>query len=176
MEAIYTDRWSFKELLEDKNTEIIPKKEINALELYAFGNYRDYLRNKPQYPELPPEAHWKLGKLTMISMANENEGRKVSFSEMLRNHGLKDALENSPRGFSGNDSLEELIMEMIDGGFFRAVIDEENESVLFIESLIIRDCVPEEYPFRVLTPDSIPNRLLSRSRRYLTAWRNRIEV
>lgn len=48
----------------------------NLLNLFAYGNYRQYLETKDSLPELTPVQQQKLRHLTIVTLSETN---KVSF-------------------------------------------------------------------------------------------------
>lgn len=63
------------------------KTWLNALNLFAYGTYEDYVKNKSTYPELNAEQLGKLRVLTVVSMASN--AKSIRYSDMMRATGVK---------------------------------------------------------------------------------------
>ncbi|KAF3989977.1 hypothetical protein FT663_02044 [Candidozyma haemuli var. vulneris] len=163
-------KYSYREPLESvanwpsSNDEQL-SKGINTIELFAFGDFASYLRQKNSFLDLSYHLAKKLAKLTLISVCNENEGREVSFDALLREYSLEQALEGKP------ENLEQLIIEMIDEDLIVAKIDEQQRTVKFIESLSVRDAYnANRYTLRVLSHGEVHKRSVTEAREFLKYW------
>lgn len=136
---------------------------LNTVELFAFGNYAHYLKYKDQYVELPPSGVRKLAQLTLLAICNENEGNKVSFDTILKDHALTHALSI--------DAMEQLVIGLVDEHVISAQIDEETYEVEFLESFDTRDAYNSStYQLRVLSEEDVANRSVTRARAQLQSW------
>lgn len=143
--------------------------EGNTYELFAFGSYSDYIRLPEQFLDFPGSAHLKLAKLSVVTVANENEGKNVAFADLLEKHALEQALERVSPGSDKLSALEKLLVEMVDEQLVEALIDEESESVR-LSSIAVRECIPENYRLRVLSEESTRRRHVARAKEYLQRW------
>lgn len=169
LEYLFDDtHFNFRDFLLEVSTSAATETShvqliINTVELFAFGDLRHYTKYHDQFVELPAEGLWKLAKLTVISICNENEGGVVSFDALVE--ALKPALHN-------HEKLECLLISMVDQSLIGAKIDEGSAEVEFVSSSVQRDAYNSEvYELRVLNEhEDIPRRSVGSARQILQRW------
>ncbi len=97
----------------------------NLLELFAYGTYSDWSRNKANYPQLSAAAATKLRHLSLISLARGC--RRLSYA------GLCDSLE-----VANVRQLEDLIIEAFYADIVKGKLDQANHQ-LEVDFTIGRD-------------------------------------
>lgn len=142
---------------------------INTFELFAFGDWRHYLKYQAKFIHLPSEGVRKLAKLTLISCCNENEGSVLPTKDLV--HSLDLALRELTAG-DQEEALETLLISMVDEGLIDARIDERRKEVHFLTSHVQRDAYnPSTCELRVLDEHTdIPKRSVSLARAALKQW------
>lgn len=76
---------------------------LKTLTLFAYGTYKDYLKNKSDYLELTPAQCKKLQHLTIASLATQE--KCIPYSVLLKELDIKNVRD-----------LEDLIIEAIYAG------------------------------------------------------------
>uniref|UniRef100_U5ERR9 Putative cop9 signalosome complex subunit 7 n=1 Tax=Corethrella appendiculata TaxID=1370023 RepID=U5ERR9_9DIPT len=97
----------------------------NALNLFAYGTYRQYLENKQQLIELTPAMCKKLQHLTIVTLAIKN--KCIPYSELLIELDIKNVRD-----------LEDLIIEAIYADIIHGKLDQKNKQ-LEVDYAIGRD-------------------------------------
>lgn len=111
-----------------------------ALQLYAYGVYSDYVRESAKYPPLSDTAVTKLRHLTLVSMAT---GQKSILLSTL----------GKELGLEATRDLEDLIIEAMYTDIIHGHLDQKN-GVLEVDYSIGRDIKPEDLPAIVNTLQS----------------------
>eukprot|EP00794_Sanderia_malayensis_P015261 gene15261-16836_t len=123
----------FGELLEMPNIAELSvgeyKKDWDLLNLFAFGNYKDYEENISNFPTLNPVQITKLRHLTIIALASSS--RHIAYRALLCELGMKSVRE-----------LEDLIIEAVYAGVILGKLDQQRQQ-LEIEFVIGRDIKSE---------------------------------
>lgn len=137
---------------------------INTVELFAFGNLAHYIKYKQHYVELPQQGVEKLMKLTLVSFCNEYEGTSVPIDELLLALHIEELEVHQ-------ETLEQLIMSMVDTKLISALVDEKQRSVTFQASYVQRDAYNSStYKLRVLTEEDVNKRSVTRAKAILQRW------
>lgn len=139
---------------------------INTVEVFAFGNLCHYTKYKENLVELPGRGIERLMKLTLVTFCNENEGGSVSFDDLMG--ALMPYIEEH------EETLQTLLISMVDAKVINALIDEHHRKVYFYASYVQRDAYnASTYKLRVLNEDAdISNRSVSTARGILQQWVN----
>lgn len=124
----------FGELLDMPNIAELAQTEStktfhNLLNLFAYGTYSDYKKNKDKLPELTTTQLKKLRHLSIVSMATRN--KCLPYSELLTELDIKNVRE-----------LEDLIIEVIYADVIRGKLDQQNQQ-LEVDYTVGRDIRPE---------------------------------
>lgn len=107
-------------------------KSYNSLELFAYGSYEDYERQRGSFTDLSAVMIKKLKQLSIISLAMEN---KIIPYTVLQEKLKVDNVR----------ALEDLIIETIYAGLVTAKMN-QNEQILRVQSFIGRDVRLEQLP------------------------------
>lgn len=86
------------------------QKHLNALNLFAYGTYKQYLEKKDTFIELTDTMTRKLQYLTIVTMATHN--KCIPYKDMLSELNIKNVRD-----------LEDLIIESIYAGTSRQTRD-----------------------------------------------------
>nr|CAI5865488.1 unnamed protein product [Callosobruchus analis] len=108
----------------------VDKKYLDALELFAFGTYKDYLANKGVLPELTPAQRKKLQHLTIVTLATKS--KRIPYNTLLVELDISNVRD-----------LEDLIIEAIYADIVRGKLDQKN-SQLEVDYAIGRDIRPKD--------------------------------
>jgi len=127
----------FGELLRSTNLQELNKKSEtspywNLLELFAYGTYGDYLKNRDQFPPLNESMILKLRQLTIVTLAAVN--KHIPYDRLLKELGLRNVRE-----------LEDLIIDAIYNGVIVGKLDQRNQQ-LEVDRCMGRDVRAEEIP------------------------------
>jgi len=124
----------FGELLDMPNiaelAEGPEKPYIDTLNLFAYGTYQDYLKNKSNFIELSVGQQKKLQHLTIVTLATKS--KCIPYSKLLHELDL-----NSVR------DLEDIIIEAVYADIIRGKLDQKN-SQLEIDYALGRDIRPND--------------------------------
>ncbi|KAJ7069933.1 hypothetical protein C8F01DRAFT_1207434 [Mycena amicta] len=123
----------FSELLELSNIQELKANEAHAksfalLELFAFGTYEDYLKNKDAFPPLNAAQTTKLKHLSIVSLGSKR--RILPYSDLLRALDMPTVRE-----------LEDLIIDAIYLDVLHGRLDQK-QSQLELEYTMGRDLAP----------------------------------
>lgn len=167
--------YNYRRLLEDlccghKTKDENFQKTVNTVELFSFGDYVHYLKYGDHCIELPVLGIRKLTKLTLISVFNSNEGRSISFDEVIRANCLEQALKQFGDA-SAHVHLQEVLIEMVDEGSIQVQIDEASGSFVVSSSGVARDAYNDKtYSLQILQEADIASRSVSVAREKLKQW------
>lgn len=127
----------FGELLRSPNLpELATKPETlpswNLLQLFAYGTYADYVKNRDQLPPLSESMILKLRQLTIVSLAAVN--KRIPYDRLLKELGVRNVRE-----------LEDLVIDAIYNGVIVGKLDQRNQQ-LEVDRCMGRDVRAEEIP------------------------------
>jgi len=127
----------FGELLRSPNLrELSTKPEFlpswNLLELFAYGDYGDYVKNREHLPAFNDAMILKLRQLTIVSLAADN--KHIPYDRLLKELDVRNVRE-----------LEDLIIDAIYNGVIFGKLDQRNQQ-LEVDRCMGRDVRAEEIP------------------------------
>ncbi|XP_046389929.1 COP9 signalosome complex subunit 7a isoform X1 [Ischnura elegans] len=119
----------FGELLDMPNVKELENgphaKHFNTLHLFAYGTYKDYLKNQSNLLELSPAQKKKLQHLTIVTLATKT--KCIPYSVLLQELDMKNVRD-----------LEDLIIEAVYADIIHGKLDQKN-SQLEVDYAIGRD-------------------------------------
>lgn len=108
---------------------------LTLLNLYAYGTYEDYLRQKNEHPaslpELSPAMVKKLRQLSIVSLSRSR--RYIQYQELLQKLGLDNIRQ-----------LEDIIIDIIYSNVIQGTMDQLNNR-LEVDQTIGRDVRDEDF-------------------------------
>ncbi|XP_041377613.1 COP9 signalosome complex subunit 7b-like [Gigantopelta aegis] len=125
----------FGELLDMPNIQelsTVAAPHFQALNLFAFGTYKDYKANRDNFPKLTPLQMTKLRHLTIVSLATKS--KCIPYSVLLDELDLENVRQ-----------LEDLIIEVIYADIIHGKLDQKNQQ-LEVDYAIGRDIRTEAVP------------------------------
>jgi len=138
MQAISSPNiYVFGELLRSTNLQDLATKpetlpSWNLLQLFAYGTYGDYIKNRDQLPPLNESMILKLRQLTIVSFASVN--KHIPYDRLLKELDVRNVRE-----------LEDLIIDAIYNGVIVGKLDQRNQQ-LEVDRCMGRDVRAEEIP------------------------------
>ncbi|XP_044012370.1 COP9 signalosome complex subunit 7a-like [Aphidius gifuensis] len=125
----------FGELLDMPNIKELdnsPHAEYwNTLNLFAYGTYKDYLKNIDNYLKLTPVQQKKLQHLTIVTLAEKS--KCIPYSELLEELDIKNVRD-----------LEDLIIEAVYADIIHGKLDQKNSQLEVDYAGLGRDVKPGE--------------------------------
>lgn len=106
------------------------KQVWDALQLFAFGVYTDFIAQRTQLPALSDSQLNKLRQMTIVSLASRQ--KHLPYAVLL-----------SALGLTNVRQLEDLIIEAIYADILQGKLDQKNQT-LEVNSAIGRDVKPED--------------------------------
>lgn len=168
--------YNYRELLEDlccghESDDPYFRKTVNTVEIFAFGDYIHYLKNSEACIALQSQGIRKLVKSTLVSVCNVNEGRQLSFDDVIEINSLEQALRQMGGDTHFHDILQDLLIEMANEGSIEIQIDDATSSFFVNRSYVARDAYnPNKYSLRVLHESDITSRSVPHARKLLLEW------
>ncbi|CAH0554826.1 unnamed protein product [Brassicogethes aeneus] len=101
------------------------KNAFNALSLFAYGTFKDYIANPAEYFELTPLQKKKLQHLSIVTLATKT--KCIQYNTLLQELDMKNVRD-----------LEDLIIEAIYADIIHGKLDQKN-SLLEIDYALGRD-------------------------------------
>lgn len=158
--------------IKDDNDEAI--KLVNTLELFAFGDYLNYLSYQSQYITLDYLLLIKLIRLTILSAVRQ-EGLPIKVDKLLTDYKLGMAIEHYIE-ITGDITSKELILEkmcidMVDDSIIEIKFDDVERAITIGKTNAIRDCFDSNTTvLRVLKEQDISDKSLSSALITLQGW------
>lgn len=103
----------------------------NTLNLFAYGIYKDYIKNSELYIKLTPVQKKKLQHLTIVSLAEKS--KCIPYSELLEELDIKNVRD-----------LEDLIIEAVYADIIHGKLDQKNSQLEVDYAGLGRDVAPGE--------------------------------
>ena len=103
-----------------------------TLNLFTYGTYPEYLKNKAKYVELKPAHLSKLKLITLVDLASKSA--KVSYASLMQATSIA-----TPR------ELEDSLIECIQLGLLKGRLD-QREQKLWVQSTFGRDVSSADVP------------------------------
>lgn len=125
--------FGFGELFEDKYAKALTyatKKHIKTLELFAYGNYRQYEENKAEYIDFNDKKTTKLKLLSILDVVSKQ--KVTPYEELFEAIKVNTVKE-----------LEDLIIQCISYDLISGKMDQKNK-VLIVDYSIGRDLKKED--------------------------------
>jgi len=106
------------------------KEHYRLLELFCYGNYSEYQKNRDQYTELSKKMVVKLRQLSIVSLAHKS--KRVTYAALQEELDISNVRE-----------LEDLVIDTVYAGLLDGRLDQAS-SVLNVKSAMARDVRPGE--------------------------------
>ena len=116
-------------------------KLLNTLELFAFGNFKQYNKYKSKYIELNEIMINKLIKLTLISINTDFINQIISFDKINQIYDLNIG------------KIYNILIELNFQNLINIQIDDVQNVLIIKEKKILRDVYNDEYELRILNED-----------------------
>lgn len=149
-------------------------KLLNTLELFAFGDYLNFLCYHNHYITLDYLLLIKLIRLTILSAATQ-EGLTIKIDRLLAGYKLGAAIEHYIEITGDNVSkelmLEKICIDMVDDSIIEIKFDDVEKTILIGKTNTIRDCFDANTTvLRVLKEQDISGKNLSNALKSLQGW------
>ncbi|CCE80084.1 Piso0_003182 [Millerozyma farinosa CBS 7064] len=151
---------------------------LNTLELFAFGDFKLFLKYEPQVLKLDSELLLKLINATIITIISNSEGQIIDIQEMMEEWKLNEALSRYAEAIQEamplNILLDNVIINLIENQLVDLSIDMVRGKLVVRRTRVIRDSFnPNWYTPRLLSPEDLQDCNIVNSLTYLKEWLNK---